>query len=78
MPLANPLQDGPQARRPRAFWPHMIGPGVLLGLAVTGQAQPGPAILSALAVGGAVYWLSRRDRAADARPAPRAACRCRP
>ncbi|NQE61908.1 ATP-binding protein [Caulobacter sp. RHG1] len=73
MPLANPLHDGQQGRRPRAFWPHMIGPGVLLGLAVTGQAQPVPAILSAIAVGGSVYWLSQRTRATDARPTAGAA-----
>ena len=73
MPLANPLSDGPQGRRPRAFWPQMIGPGVLLGLAVTGQAQPVPAILSAIAVGGSVYWLSQRSRATDVGPTPGAA-----
>jgi two-component system phosphate regulon sensor histidine kinase PhoR len=38
----------------------MIGPGVILGLAVVGQAHPVPAVLAAVATGGASWWLSRR------------------
>ena len=60
MPLANTPPDGTERRRASAFWPSMIGPGVILGLAVVGQAHPVPAVLAAAASGGAGWWLSRR------------------
>jgi two-component system phosphate regulon sensor histidine kinase PhoR len=60
MPLANTLPDASESRRANAFWPSMIGPGVILGLAVVGVAQPVPAVIAAVATGGAGWWLSRR------------------
>ena len=48
----------------------MIGPGVILGLAVVGVAQPVPAVVAALATGGAAWWLSRRAAATVPIPAP--------
>jgi two-component system phosphate regulon sensor histidine kinase PhoR len=38
----------------------LIGPGALLGLAALGLAEPMPAVLAALAVGGAGVFLNRR------------------
>jgi two-component system phosphate regulon sensor histidine kinase PhoR len=60
MPLANTPPDGSERRWASAFWPSLIGPGVILGLGVVGLAQPAPAVLAALATGGAGWWLSRR------------------
>jgi len=60
MPLANTPPDGSERRYVSPFWPSMIGPGVILGLAVVGQAHPVPAALAAVATGGASWWLSRR------------------
>ncbi len=70
MPLANTPPDRSESRRATLFWPSMIGPGVILGLAVTGLAQPGPAIFAAVAAGGAGWWLSRRVSGPAERPAP--------
>ena len=39
MPLANTPPDGPESRPAKAFWPVMIGPGAILGLAMVGMAQ---------------------------------------
>ena len=72
MPLANTPPDGHQSRRATAFWPIMIGPGAILGLAAAGLAQPVPAVIAALAAGGAGYVLSRRSEP-TALPATRAA-----
>ena len=72
MPLANTPPDGHESRRATAFWPIMIGPGAILGLAAAGLAQPVPAVIAALAAGGAGYVLSRRP-APTALPAARAA-----
>lgn len=63
MPLANTLPDGSESRRAHAFWPSMIGPGVILGLAVVGLAHPAPAVIAAVAAGGASWWLSRQAAA---------------
>lgn len=63
MPLANTPPEGSERRRASVFWPSMIGPGVILGLAVVGQAHPVPAVLAAVATGGASWWLSRRGDA---------------
>jgi two-component system phosphate regulon sensor histidine kinase PhoR len=68
MPLANMPRDGHESSRTGAFWPLMLGPGVILGLAVVGMAQPVPAVLGAVAAGGAGYWLSRRPIARAALP----------
>nr|WP_295109408.1 ATP-binding protein [uncultured Caulobacter sp.] len=70
MPLANTPPDSPERRRAGAFWPSMIGPGVILGLAVVGVAQPVPAMAAALATGGASWWLSRRADARAVIPVP--------
>lgn len=69
MPLANTSPNGPEARRAGAFWPVLVGPGAILGLMVTGVAQPFPAALAATAAAGASYWLAKRDQARLA-PAP--------
>jgi len=68
MPLANTPPDGSESRRATMFWPSMIGPGVILGLAVTGLAQPAPAVFAAMAAGGAGWWLSRRVSRPPERP----------
>lgn len=68
MPLANTPPDGSESRPAHVFWPSMIGPGVILGLAVTGLAQPGPALVAAVAAGGAGWWLSRRVSRPSERP----------
>ncbi len=70
MPLANTPPDGSEFGRASAFWPSMIGPGVILGLAVVGMAQPVPAVVAALATGGAGWWLARRSAAPVALPIP--------
>jgi two-component system, OmpR family, phosphate regulon sensor histidine kinase PhoR len=70
MPLANTPPDGSERRYVSPFWPSMIGPGVILGLAVMGQAHPVPAVLAALATGGAGWWLSRRAGGAAEPPPP--------
>jgi two-component system phosphate regulon sensor histidine kinase PhoR len=64
MPLANTPPDGLQSRAAKAFWPIMIGPGAILGLAVVGMAQPVPATIAAAAVAGAGWWFARRSGAA--------------
>ncbi len=68
MPLANTPPDGHESRRAGAFWPIMIGPGAILGLAVVGMAQPAPALAAAVASGVAGALLSRRSERRAARP----------
>lgn len=70
MPLANTPRDGSESRRASAFWPAMIGPGVILGLAAVGAAQPAPAVIAAVATGGAAWWLSRRAASPIQTPVP--------
>lgn len=70
MPLANTPPDGSERRWASAFWPSLIGPGVILGLGVVGLAQPGPAVFAAVATGGAGWWLSRRMAAPAELPTP--------
>lgn len=65
MPLANLPLDGPQRSRKSARWSLWLGPAALLGLAVTGQAEPAPAVLAALAVAGLGLFLNR-EREAEA------------
>lgn len=59
MPLANTPLDGPQRSRTDARWSLWLGPAALLGLAVTGLAEPAPAVLAALAVAGLGLFLNR-------------------
>lgn len=64
MPLANTPQTDPRRDPAGAPWSLWIGPGALLGLAVSGLAEPMPAVLAALAVGGAGVFLNRRKAVA--------------
>jgi len=61
MPLAQTPPDGHDSAPAGAFWPVMIGPGAILGLAVAGLAQPAPALIAAAAAGAAGVFLSRRS-----------------
>ncbi|AZS22908.1 MULTISPECIES: cell wall metabolism sensor histidine kinase WalK [unclassified Caulobacter] len=60
MPLANLPLDGPQRSRTSGRWSLWLGPAALLGLAVTGLAEPVPAVFAALAVAGLSLFLNRR------------------
>ena len=62
MSLAPTPPDGQDRASATALWPLMIGPGALLGLAVTGWAQPAPALIAAVLAGAAGVYLSRRSR----------------
>ena len=66
MPLANTPQGSPARADASAPWSLLIGPGALLALAVLGLAEPMPAVLAALAVGGAGVFLNRRKEARTA------------
>ncbi len=68
MPLAQTPPDGQDSAATSAFWPVMIGPGAILGLAVTGLAQPAPALLAAAVAGAAGVFLSRRASRGRVRP----------
>lgn len=59
MSLANTPKVAAQGARASTPWSLMIGPGALLGLAAAGLAEPLPAVVAALAVGGASVFLNR-------------------
>ena len=67
MSLAQTPPDGQDRASATALWPLMIGPGALMGLAVTGWAQPAPALIAAALSAAAGLYVSRRPRR---RPAP--------
>lgn len=71
MPPAQTPPDAPDHRVASAFWPVLIGPGAILGLAVVGMAQPAPALVAAVVSGAAALALSRpRRRARVPSPIP--------
>ena len=59
MPPAQTPPDAPDHRVASAFWPVLIGPGAILGLAVVGMAQPAPALVAAVVSGAAALAFSR-------------------
>jgi two-component system phosphate regulon sensor histidine kinase PhoR len=71
MPPAQTPSDASDHRVTGAFWPVLIGPGAILGLAVVGMAQPAPALAAAVVSGAAALALSRpRRRARTPSPIP--------
>lgn len=60
MPLAQTPPDGHDSGALRVFWPVVVGPAAILGLAVTGLAQPAPALAAAAITGVAGLMTLRR------------------
>ena len=73
MPLAQTPPDGHPSGSLRVFWPVIVGPLAILGLAFTGVAQPGPAVLASAVTALAGFLMLRRLGRALESPAAGAA-----
>ncbi|PIB94138.1 cell wall metabolism sensor histidine kinase WalK [Caulobacter sp. FWC2] len=60
MPLAQTPPDGQPSGSLRVFWPVIVGPLAILGLAFAGVAQPGPAVLASAVTALAGFMMLRR------------------
>lgn len=60
MPLAQTPPDGHSSGSLRVFWPVIVGPAAILSLAVTGMAQPAPALIAGVISGVAGFVTLRR------------------